>query len=129
MALGGDFAPIKKELGAFGIVTQRCQAPGRTLAVDTVHREALVGQVDCRCQAGFQRQTAVLLRQLDQCCWQPWNGGSQCAVERQLALHLAIADIQIRFGFQRCAFARIEEVIAWRIAGSTQQEEAAAAKA
>ena len=129
MALGGDFAPVKKELGAFGIVTQRCQAPGRALAVDAIDREALVGQGNGRGQAGFQRQAAVLLRQLDQCCWQPRNGGSQCAVERQLALHLAIADIQIRFGFQRCAFAGIEEVVAWRIAGSAQQEKAAAAKA
>lgn len=129
LAFGGHFALVEEQLRAFRIVTQRGQAPGGPFAVDAVHGKAFPGQANGRCQAGFQRQAPVMLGQLHQGGRQAGNGGGQCAIERQLALHLAVAHVEVRLGLQRRPFACIDEVVAGRVACSAQEEETAAAQA
>ncbi|EXF42628.1 hypothetical protein BAY1663_04959 [Pseudomonas sp. BAY1663] len=59
----------------------------------------------------------------------PGNRRGERAVEAQLALEFAVAQVHVRRGGTRCAFAGIEEAVAGRRAGFAQEEEAAAAEA
>jgi len=69
----------------------------------------------------------VFLGQFDQRGRQAGNGRCQCAIERQLALYLAVTHVEIRPGLQRRTFAGIEEVVGRRLAATAQEEETAAA--
>src|SRR5690606_7928105 len=59
---------------------------------------------------------------------QAGNGGGQRAVQRQLALHRAIASVEVGAGRRRSALAGVDEAVGRRLSSLAQQEETSAAE-
>ncbi len=128
MTFGRKIAFVEKQPRTLGIVTQCGQAPAGALAVHRIHLEAVAGQGDGRRQGCLEWQATTLFGELDQRRWRAGNRRRQRAVQRQFALELPVAQIQVRRGGARRTLAGVEKYVTGRFGGLAQQKEATTAE-